>query len=192
MGSETRTTGSESLILHRTVVMVGMMGSGKTAIGRALAARLGVPFTDSDAEIETAAAATIAEIFERDGEAFFRRRESEVIARLMTDRPAILSTGGGAYLAERNRDVIHEHGIAVWLNAPLSVLWDRVRNKDTRPLLRTADPYGTLAQLFADRNPVYAQAELKLDVQARSTIEDTTSAVIDLLATRPDILEVRR
>ncbi|WP_349291231.1 shikimate kinase [Loktanella sp. SALINAS62] len=191
MASEKNTAMPSAPILHRPVVLVGMMGSGKTAIGRALAARLGVPFADSDAEIEAAAAATIADIFARDGEAFFRRRESEVIARLITERPTILSTGGGAYLAERNRQAIHDKGIAIWLNAPLSVLWDRVRHKDTRPLLRTADPYGTLAALFAARTPIYAKAELELPVQPRASIDDTTNAVIDLLRTRPDILEDR-
>ena len=177
------------LCLRRTVVLVGMMGSGKTAIGRALSQRLGVPFLDSDAEIETAAHATIAEIFARDGEPFFRRRESEVIARLLTGDPCILSTGGGAFLAKRNRKAIKRHGVAVWLNAPLDVLWDRVRHKDTRPLLRTPDPYRTLSEIYAVRTPVYAKARLHLDVTPRASIEETTDGVIDLLLTRPDVLE---
>ncbi|SHE45645.1 shikimate kinase [Loktanella atrilutea] len=188
----TVTTADQSgarLVLRRTVVLVGMMGSGKTAIGRALSHRLAVPFLDSDAEIETAANASIAEIFARDGEPFFRRRESEVIARLLTGAPCILSTGGGAYLAEGNRRAIGQHGVAVWLNAPLDLLWDRVRHKDSRPLLRTADPQATLARIFADRTPVYAKAALHLDVRHRASIEETTDAVLDLLKTRKDILE---
>lgn len=123
--------------LHRTVVLVGMMGSGKSAIGRTLAARLGVPYVDSDAEIERAANASIPEIFERSGEPFFRDRETEVIMRLLKSEPCILSTGGGAYLAERNRAAISEHGVAVLLDADVDLLWERVRHKDTRPLLRT-------------------------------------------------------
>ncbi|MFZ3583755.1 shikimate kinase [Loktanella sp. DJP18] len=166
-----------------------MMGSGKTAIGRALSQRLHVPFLDSDAEIETAANASIAEIFARDGEPFFRRRESEVIARLLTGDPCILSTGGGAFLAKRNRKLIKKHGVAVWLNAPLALLWDRVRHKDSRPLLRTANPHATLSDIFADRTPIYAKAKLHLAVSQRASIEETTASVLELLLTRPDILE---
>ncbi|SEN66953.1 shikimate kinase [Loktanella fryxellensis] len=177
-------------VLHRTVVMVGMMGSGKTAVGRALGQRLSVPFLDSDAEIETAAHASIAEIFARDGEPFFRRRESEVIGRLLAGPPCILSTGGGAYLAARNRDAIAAHGVAVWLNAPLDLLWERVRHKDSRPLLRTTDPRATLAQIHADRTPVYAEARLHLAVQSRASIEETTDSVIALLLTDPTVLEM--
>ena len=176
-------------VLKRTVVLVGMMGSGKTAIGRNLAARLGVPFIDSDAEIETAANATIAEIFARDGEAFFRDREAEVIARLLREGPAILSTGGGAWLAERNRDAIGAEGVAVWLQADLDLLWDRVKHKDTRPLLRTADPKATLAQLLADREPYYNLAQLTARAEPHFTIDEMTDRVLQVLATRPDILE---
>ena len=180
---------TQRLVLRRTVVLVGMMGSGKTAIGRALSQRLAVPFLDSDAEIETAAHASISEIFARDGEPFFRRRESEVIARLLGGDPCILSTGGGAFLARRNRKAIKRQGVAVWLNAPLDVLWDRVRHKDSRPLLRTADPFATLSEIYAVRTPIYAKAKLHLTVAPRASIEETTDAVIALLLTRPDILE---
>jgi shikimate kinase len=176
-------------ILHKTVVLVGMMGSGKTAIGRALAARLGVSFCDSDAAIEEAASATIAEIFARDGEAFFRVREAEVISRLMSGDPVVLSTGGGAFLTPRIRELIAEQGVAVWLNAPLDVLWERVRNKDTRPLLRTADPRQTLSDIFDQRVPVYAQAEIEVAIKATHSIEQTTTSVLDVLATHPAVLE---
>jgi len=175
--------------LKRTVVLVGMMGSGKTAVGRALAQQLNVPFVDSDAAIEQAAASSIADIFARDGEAFFRKREAEVLRRLLSGPPGIVSTGGGAFLAEANRDVIEQMGMAVWLDADLEILWERVRHKDTRPLLRTADPKATLAKLFKDRNPTYSLAGLKITVDAGASIAQTTQSVVDILATRPDILE---
>lgn len=175
--------------LCRTVVLVGMMGSGKTAIGKALAARLNVPFVDSDAAIEEAAALSIAEIFARDGETFFREREAAVLRRLLTGPPKIVSTGGGAFLAEPNRDAIAQAGVAVWLDADLATLWDRVRNKDTRPLLRTDDPRATLARIFADRTPIYRLAGLRVGIARNATIEQTTQSVIDTLLTRPDILE---
>ena len=177
--------------LNRTVVLVGMMGSGKTAIGRALAAELDVPFVDSDAAIEEAAAATIAEIFARDGEAFFRKREAEVLRRLLSGPPGIVSTGGGAFLAEANREAIAEMGIALWLDADLETLWERVRHKDTRPLLRTDDPKATLTDIFATRTPIYRLAGLRVAVDASASIPETTQSVIATLATRPDILETR-
>ena len=175
--------------LKRTVVLVGMMGSGKTAVGRALAQLLKVPFVDSDAAIEQAAASSIADIFSRDGEAFFRKREAEVLRRLLSGPPGIVSTGGGAFLADANREVIEQMGVAVWLDANLEILWERVRHKDTRPLLRTADPKATLGALFADRNPIYSLAGLKIVIDAGASIAQTTQSVVDTLATRPDILE---
>lgn len=177
--------------LQRTVVLVGMMGSGKSAIGRALAARLGVEYVDSDQKIEEAANASIAEIFAKSGEAFFRDREAEVIARLLKSAPCILSTGGGAYLADRNRQAIAEHGVAVWLEADLDLLWDRVRHKDTRPLLRTSDPKATLEALNAERAPIYALAELKAVARPEYSIEDMTDEVVSVLLGRPDILTVQ-
>jgi shikimate kinase len=177
------------LKLRKTVVLVGMMGAGKTAIGSAVARELAVPFLDSDAEIERAADRTIAEIFARDGEAFFRERETQVIRRLLRGRPGILSTGGGAYMSERNRRIIHEAGIAVWLRADLELLWSRVRHKDTRPLLRTPDPYGTLKALYEARVPLYALAELQVEARAEYTIDEMAGKVIAALRTRPDVLE---
>lgn len=175
--------------LHKTVVLVGMMGAGKTAVGRALAARLGVPFLDSDAEIESAANMTIPEIFARDGEAFFRTKESQVIARLLDEEKGILSTGGGAFLAEGNRQMISDRGVSVWLRADLEVLWNRVRHKDTRPLLRTADPHATLRALYEARVPVYAQADLVAESDGETAIEDMVDRVLAALVTRPDVLE---
>lgn len=176
-------------VLHRTVVLVGMMGSGKTAIGRTLAERLNVPFVDSDAEIEVAANASIAEIFEKSGEDFFRDREAEVIERLLQSDPCVLSTGGGAYLADRNRAAISEHGVAVWLDADLDLLWERVRHKDTRPLLRTPDPRKTLGEIFDARAPIYAQADLRAVANPAFSIDEMTDAVLHVLASRPDVLE---
>jgi len=176
--------------LHRTVVMVGMMGCGKTAIGRALAERLGVPFLDSDAEIEAAANAAITEIFARDGEEFFRKREAEVIGRLLSGPPGILSTGGGAFMQEANREAIDGLGVSVWLDAPLQLLWERVRHKDTRPLLQTDNPKATLTEIFNARTPIYAKAGLRIDVKPHTSIEQTTDQVIAALAARPDILEI--
>ena len=175
--------------LKRTVVLVGMMGSGKTAIGKALALRLGVPFLDSDAAIEEAAQATIAEIFARDGEPFFRDREAEVISRLLSGPPAVLSTGGGAFMAERNRAAITAKGVSLWLDVPLDVLWERVRHKETRPLLKTADPRGTLAEIYEKRVPVYRLADLRVEAKAGFSIEETTGRAVDVLATRTDVLE---
>ena len=175
--------------LHKTVVLVGMMGAGKTAVGRGLAARLGVPFLDSDAEIESAANMTIPEIFERDGEPFFRAKESQVIGRLLDEEKGILSTGGGAFLTEANRTMITERGVSVWLRADLNVLWNRVKHKDTRPLLRTSNPYATLHSLYEARVPVYAQADLTAQSDGETAIETMVDRVVAALLTRPDVLE---
>lgn len=177
--------------LKKTVVLVGMMGAGKTAVGKALADRLHVPILDSDAEIERAAARTIPEIFARDGESFFRLKESQVIARLLSAPAGILSTGGGAYMTEGNRSAITAQGIAVWLDADLPLLWQRVRHKDSRPLLRTADPLGTLRDLYQARVPVYALADLHVKVLPRYSIDDTAELVLQALLTRPDVLEAK-
>lgn len=176
--------------LAKTVVLVGMMGAGKTSVGQAVARILGVPFLDSDEEIERAANRTIAEIFAREGEAFFRQKESQVIARLLSERPAILSTGGGAFLAEANRKTISEHGVSVWLDVDVETLWHRVRHKTTRPLLRTADPRATLGELHAARVPFYALADLTVRVPPDHTVDRTARDVIAALAGRPDILEM--
>lgn len=175
--------------LHKTVVLIGMMGAGKTAVGTALARVLGVPFLDSDEEIERAANMPVADIFARDGEVFFRAREREVLARLLAGPPAILSTGGGAYVSPENRALIHDKGIAVWLKADIDLLWSRVKHKTTRPLLRTANPRETLAGLLAAREPVYAHAEITVEADASFAIEDMARRVIAALAARPDVLE---
>lgn len=175
--------------LKKTVVMVGMMGAGKSAVGKELASMLGVPFLDSDAEIERAANATIAEIFARDGETFFRDKEAQVIARLIDGEPCVLSVGGGAFLRAETRRRISDHGVSVWLKADLDTLWARVRRKDTRPLLRTANPYKTLADLMATREPAYAEADLIVPTTADYAIETTAEKVVAALSSRADVLE---
>lgn len=175
--------------LKKTVVLVGMMGAGKTAIGQALAAQLSVSFLDSDAEIEKAANMTIAEIFERDGEAFFRDRETEVIDRLLECERGILSTGGGAFLLERNRELIHRKGVSLWLDADFRTLWNRVKHKDTRPLLRTASPKETLRELYEQRVPIYRLADLSVAAKAEYAIDEMTGHVMQTLMSRNDILE---
>ena len=193
MATVRQTGGTATLmpVLKRTVVLVGMMGSGKTAVGKALATRLGVPFLDSDAAIEEAAHATIAEIFARDGEPFFRDREAEVIARLLSGSPCVLSTGGGAFMAERNRQAITAKGVSVWLDVSLEVLWDRVRHKETRPLLKTANPKQTLTDLYEARVPIYRLADLVMTATGAYSVEETTGRVLELLAGRSDVLEMR-
>ncbi len=176
-------------VVKKTIALVGMMGSGKTAVGTALARMLGVPFRDSDAEIVLAANMSIAEIFERDGEAFFREKEAQVLSRMLDEAPSVLSTGGGAYMREENRKAIHDRGVAVWLRADTALLWNRVKHKTTRPLLRTADPRGTLELLAEQRNPVYALAEIAVDADPKYTIDDMAQKVIDALCEHPEIVE---
>ena len=177
-------------VLKKTVVMVGMMGAGKTAVGTAIARILAVPFLDSDEEITRAADRSIAEIFERDGEAFFRSRETEVISRLLRGEPCVLSTGGGgAFLFASNRQLINEVGVSVWLRVDIEVLWQRVRHKSTRPLLRTANPRETLRTLYDARLPFYQMADLAVESSVDLSVEDMAQRVVGVLASRADVLE---
>ncbi len=175
--------------LTRPVVLTGMMGAGKTAVGTQLARLLGVPFRDSDEAIEAAAQMTVAEIFARDGEAFFRAREAEVLARLLAAGPAVISTGGGAFLAPGNRAAIGAAGVSVWLKADLDLLWQRVRHRTTRPLLRTPDPRGTLARLLAEREPSYALAALTVAAEPGLSVEAMAGRVQAALETVPGLLQ---
>lgn len=175
--------------VKKTIVMVGMMGAGKTAVGKALAAALGVPFIDSDAEIEQAANMSIAEIFERDGEPFFRLKESQVIERLLSGPQCVLSAGGGAYVNAGNRQMISDQAVAVWLNADLDVLWNRVRHKTTRPLLKASNPKQVLKDLLDKRVPTYALADVRVTAEASYSIEETTEKVLEALRARPDVVE---
>lgn len=167
--------------LVKPVVLVGMMGAGKSAVGLALARLLAVQFLDSDEALTEAANMSIGEIFERDGEAFFRKRETEVIDRLLTGVPAVLSTGGGAFMSAQNRQLISEKGVSLWLKADLDLLWNRVKHKTTRPLLRTDDPHATLSEIFELRDPLYAKADLFVEARADYSIEEMAQAVCDRL-----------
>ncbi|HRO15515.1 MAG TPA: shikimate kinase [Paracoccus sp. (in: a-proteobacteria)] len=176
--------------MRQSIVLIGMMGAGKSAVGAELGRRLHVPVRDSDHEIEKAAAMTITEIFARDGEEFFRARETEVLARLLRMGPAILSTGGGAWMRPENRALIRASGVSVWLDCTLETLWHRVRLKPTRPLLRTPDPRGTLEQLLAERAPVYAEADLRVQVDGRDSVGQTTDRVLEAIRRhRSEVLE---
>lgn len=144
----------------RSVVFVGLMGAGKTAIGRRVAGMLGIPFTDSDHEIESVSRMTIPDLFERYGEAEFRALEQRVIVRLIEHGPQVLSTGGGAFMNAQTRDAIAERGITVWLKADVDTLFERVSKKQNRPLLRNANPRAVLEKLMDERYPVYALADV--------------------------------
>ena len=144
----------------RSVVFVGLMGAGKTAIGRKVATTLGLPFADSDMEIESVSRMSIADLFERYGEAEFRSLEQRVILRVLESGPQILSTGGGAFMNAQTRAAIAGRGISVWLKADIDILMDRVSKKQNRPLLKNADPRGVLERLMAERYPIYALADV--------------------------------
>lgn len=152
-----------SRIGTRAIVLVGLMGCGKSSIGKRLAAKLSLPFIDADDEIEKAAGKTINDIFNDHGEAHFRDGERKVIGRLLANGPQVLATGGGAYMNAETRKKIHEGGIAVWLKADLPVLMRRVSKRDTRPLLRTGNPEATMKALIDARYPVYADANLTIE-----------------------------
>ena len=151
------------MTLQKTVALVGMMGAGKTSLGRKLAAKLEVPFRDADHEIETAAGLTVSEIFEKFGEPYFRDGERRVIARLLGEPPHVLATGGGAFMDAATRAAMKESALTVWLKAPISLLMARVKKRDTRPLLKGGDPRAILEKLLVVREPVYAEADITLE-----------------------------
>ncbi len=154
---------ASALVVDRPIVLVGLMGAGKTTVGRRLAGVLHLPFVDADEEIEKAAGLSIPEIFELHGEAEFRQGERRVIARLMQGPPRVLATGGGAFMNEETRALVRARAVSVWLRADLDVLMRRVEKRDSRPLLRGGDPRATMDRLIAERYPVYAQADLTVD-----------------------------
>lgn len=154
----------------RSIVLIGLMGAGKTAIGRRLANRLGLDFIDADNEIELAAGKSISDIFAEHGENHFRDGEEKVIARLLKNGPQVLATGGGAYMSDTTRTNICENGVAVWLKGSLQVLMDRVKRRDHRPLLKTDDPEAVMKKLMDERYPVYAEADIT--VQSRDVPHD--------------------
>jgi shikimate kinase len=166
---------------RRTIVLVGLMGAGKTKIGRRLAARLSLPFFDSDHEIETAAGETIEDIFRHRGEMTFRDGERRVIARLLAQPAHVLATGGGAFMDAVTRDVIARRGVSVWLRADLDVLMVRVSRRSNRPLLQEPDPRAVMATLIDRRYPTYAEADLTVD-SGEGPVEQTVTRVIGGLA----------
>ena len=169
----------------RPIVLVGMMGAGKTTVGRRLAAAIERRFLDSDAEIETAAGMSIPEIFETHGEAEFRSGETRVIARLLGETNIVLGTGGGAWMNAETRDIVRNRAISVWLKADLETLFARVSRRSNRPLLKTADPKQTLKNLMDQRYPVYAEADVTVesrDVPHEAIALEILHAIADLLA----------
>ncbi|EDQ33192.1 Shikimate kinase [Hoeflea phototrophica DFL-43] len=166
--------GARRVLGHRNLVFVGLMGAGKSAIGRLVAQMLEIPFVDSDHEIERVSRMTIAELFEAYGEAEFRALETRVITRLMKTGPRVLSTGGGVFMNEATRSRVLKSGLSVWLKADLDILWARVSKRDTRPLLKTANPKQTLSDLLDQRYPVYALADVT--VQSRDDVKETIAA----------------
>ena len=148
---------------RRSIVLVGMMGAGKSSIGRRLASRLDIPFVDADTEIEKAAGMSIADIFQAHGEPYFRAGETRVIARLLEGGPQVLATGGGAFMNADTRASVRAKGISVWLRATLDVLTKRIKRRTDRPLLKTTDPVETLRKLIDERYPLYAEADLTIE-----------------------------
>ncbi len=169
----------------RSVVLVGMMGVGKSSVGRRLAARLGMPFVDADSEIEKAAGMSVADIFARHGEADFRSGEARVIARLLEGGPQVLATGGGAFMNPNTRNAIRTKGVSIWLNADLDVLLRRIsKRRNERPLLQSGDPAETLRVLLAEREPTYALADLTVqssDVSHDAIVADMMTALAAFL-----------
>lgn len=165
----------------RPIVLVGLMGAGKSTVGRRLALRLGLPFVDADTEIERASGLSITEIFERFGEAHFRDGERRVIARLIGGPAKVIATGGGAFIAADTRALILANAIAVWLDADIATLAERVRRRDTRPLLRDRDPAEVLTELARVRNPLYAKAHIHISSKP-TPHEATVRAVVAALA----------
>jgi shikimate kinase len=169
---------------RRALVMVGMMGAGKSSIGRRLASRLGLPFVDADNEIEVAANASITEIFDRHGEEYFRDGERRVIRRLLDGEPKVLATGGGAFIETETREAIRHDGISIWLQADRELILSRVKRRGNRPLLRNGDPAEIVDRLMGEREPVYAQADIHIrsrDVAHDDVVEDILSALDNFL-----------
>ncbi len=174
-----------SQLAGRSIVLVGMMGVGKSSIGRRLATRLNVPFVDADAEIEKQASMSISDIFARHGEADFRRGEARIIARLLDSGPQVLSTGGGAVMNAETRQAIKAKGVSIWLTAELEVLMRRInKRKNDRPMLQTDDPAARLRELLVEREPVYALADIT--VQSREVPHE--AIVADIMASLGEFL----
>ncbi|MEM1384575.1 MAG: shikimate kinase [Pseudomonadota bacterium] len=165
----------------RPIVLIGLMGAGKSSVGQRLAQMLGTRFVDSDTEVEAAAAMTVSEIFAALGEASFREGERRVIARLLEAGPCVMATGGGAFMAEETRSVIAERAVSVWLVADLDLLVKRTAGRTHRPLLNTGDPRATLAKLIETRYPVYAKADLHVQSEAGQSHENMAVRIVEAL-----------
>jgi shikimate kinase len=164
----------------RSIVLVGMMGAGKSSVGRKLAGKLALPFVDADIEIEAAAGMSIPDIFDTRGEAEFRAGEARVIARLLETGPQVLATGGGAFMNADTRAAIRAKGISIWLRADFEILMKRIKRRSDRPMLKTEDPPATLRALIAQRYPVYAEADIAVD--SRDVLHDViVDEVLDAL-----------
>jgi shikimate kinase len=173
--------------LDQPVVLVGLMGVGKSTVGRRLAKRLGLPFVDSDSAIEDAAGYTAAEVFERYGEQDFRDGERRLVARLIDGEVRVIATGGGAYVDARTRKLLNERAITVWLDAPIDILAERTARRDTRPLLKNCDPKGTLERLAEERRPSYEEAHIHVksgDGAHRDVVDAIIQALEEHLAKR--------
>lgn len=172
----------EAAISDRTIALVGLMGAGKSTVGKRLADRLNRQFYDSDDEIEKAAGLSISDIFTLHGEAEFRRGERRVLERLLNEQPHVLATGGGAYLDPETRDLLREKAVTIWLNADLETLWRRVSRRSHRPLLKADNPKGVLSRLLTERTPIYGQADLVVRSEEgphRATVESILRALDD-------------
>jgi shikimate kinase len=182
--AESLETKVSRLLNGRTIVMVGMMGAGKSSIGRRLANRLGMSFVDADSEIEQAANATIPEIFEQHGEAYFRDGERRVIQRLLDGAPKVLATGGGAFIQPETRAAIQANALSIWLKADRDLLLSRVKRRNNRPLLKNGDPAEIIDRLIAERYPIYEEAAIHIqsrDVAHDAVIDDILAALADHL-----------
>jgi shikimate kinase len=179
-GEASRDAALAAALGRRSVVLVGMMGAGKSSIGRRLAGRLCIAFVDADVEIEQAAGMSIADIFTSHGEPYFRSGEARVIARLLEHGPQVLATGGGAFMNVQTRSNIRDKGVSVWLKAELDVLTRRLRRRNDRPLLKTADPVATLTNLLAERDPIYGEADITVlsrDISHDVIVDEIVTAV---------------
>ena len=169
---------------QRSIVLIGLMGSGKSSVGKRLAAALDLSFKDADTEIEVAANMTVSEIFEAHGEEAFRSGEQRVIARLLSEGPQVLATGGGAWINEITRQEVDSHGVSIWLDADLDVLLERVGRRSNRPLLQRGDPRKIMQNLLNERNPFYQQSDIRIisrDVPHETVVEEIAQAVLSHL-----------
>ncbi|MEO1422356.1 MAG: shikimate kinase [Pseudomonadota bacterium] len=168
--------------LKRPIILIGLMGAGKTSVGRRLASRIGAQFVDSDAEIEAAAGMTIPEIFQVHGEPHFRAGERKVISRLLDGPPRVVATGGGAFMAPETREAALQVGTVVWLDADLDTLFARVSRKPGRPLLAQDDPKAVLAALMDDRYPIYARAHVRVRSTPQASHDEMAAAILEAVA----------